>query len=522
MPYTRGMDSTHASDSRPARTVVAACVAAGLIIGFFLGRFGVSGPDPAPEQAGSVVVARAPSPTPARLNPAAPRAPTTETILADTSDDPEQFSPTLRTRIQAADASAKESREGSATSVARRFLVEIAPLILGLSEEQLPGALEMLAGVKSPILNSLFTTTLFMRWTEMNPESAMRGAESIQAESTQHRISKRAALQGALLGWAESDSDAAWNYALTQSGDLQRSRMISTVMTTLAVSNPWKAAQYAEGINDPMTRNHARASLSHQWGRSDPDAALAWAESIDDELILREILPVIIRSIAATNPERAFNLALRAPDSLSRQQELDRVIRVVAKNDPEKAFEYFQRIPEGVNAENLVTSMSSTLSSASLEQIDGYLERVDDPKARNRMLQIAMQSRVGLNDPAEAEQLLVRISEGRVRNNSFRMFAGSWSEKDPDSALDWLGQLPAGDERDFAITGFARTVVRSDPESALAWAASIDKEYIRKQTVTGLSRQWMNSDRAAAAPWILASDVLTPEQKHVLLAPGLE
>jgi hypothetical protein len=32
----------------------------------------------------------------------------------------------------------------------------------------------------------------------------------------------------------------------------------------------------------------------------------------------------------------------------------------------------------------------------------------------------------------------------------------------------------------------------------------------------------MNSDRAAAAPWILASDVLTPEEKHKLLAPGLE
>ena len=356
----------------------------------------------------------------------------------------------------------------------------------------------------------------------MNPESAMRGAESIQAESIQHRISKRSAFLGAFLGWAESDSDGAWNYVLAHEGGQERLQMISAFMSTLGVSNPWKAAQYAERIENPMTRNYARTSLSRQWGRSDPDAALAWAESINDELLLRNILPVIIRSMAETDPERAFNLALRAPDSLSRQHELDRVIRIVAESDPEKAFEFFQRIPEGVNAENLVSSMSLALSSASLEQIHGYVGRVGDPKVRNRMLQSAMQSKVGLNAPEEAEQLLVRISKGKVRNDSFRMYAGSWSRKDPDAALEWLGQLPAGDERDFAITGFARTVVRSDPEGALAWAASIDTEYIRNRTLRGLSQQWMNSDRTAAEPWILASDVLTPEQKHKLLAPGLE
>jgi hypothetical protein len=485
------MNSTHASNSRPALTVVAAGVAAGLIIGFFLGRFDASGPDPAP----------------AKLNSGAPPTPTTETILADTADDPEQLSSTLRTRIKAAEESGNELRD----------LLEIAPLILALSEEQLPGALEMLANLKSPLLKSLLTSTLFMRWTEMNPESAMRGAESIQ-----HGFSKRSALLGAFLGWAESDSDGAWNYVLTHEGGQQRLQMISAFMSTLGVSNPWKAAQYAEGIENPMTRNYARTSLSREWARSDPDAALAWVESINDELLLRKTLPVIISSIAETDPERAFNLALRAPDSLSRQRELDRVIRIVAETDPEKAFEFFQGIPEGVNAENLVPSMSLILQSASLEQIHGYVERVGDPKARNQMLQSAMQSKVGLNAPEEAEQLLVRISKGKVRNESFRMFAGSWSRKDPDAALEWLGQLPAGDERDFAITGFARTVVRSDPESALAWAASIDKEYIRTQTIRDLSQRWMNSDRAAAAPWILASDVLTPEQKHKLLAPGLE
>ena len=506
------MNSTHASDSRPALTVVAAGVAAGLIIGFFLGRFDASGPDPAPDQAGSAVVGRAPSPTPAKLNSGAPPAPTTETNLADAADDPEQLSSTLRTRIKAAEESGNPLRVS----------VEIAPLILALSEEQLPGALEMLADLKSPFLKSWLTRTLFMRWTEMNPESAMRAAESIQAESIEERFSKRSALQGAFLGWAESDSDGAWNYVLAHEGSQEQLQMISAFMWTFGVSNPSKAAQYAERIENPMTRNYARTSLSHQWGRSDPDAALAWAESINDELILRKILPVIIHSMTETDPERAFNLALRAPDSLSRQRELDRVIRTIAESDPENAFEFFERIPEGVNAENLVDSMSSTLISASLEQIHGYVERVGDPKARNRILQSAMQSKVGLNAPEEAEQLLVRISKGKVRNDSFRMFAGSWSRKDPDAALEWIGQLPAGDDRDFAITGFARTVVQSDPEGALAWAASIDKEYVRNRTLTNLSHQWMNSDRAAAAPWILASDVLTPEQKHKLLAPELE
>jgi hypothetical protein len=501
------MNSSQASVSRPALTVVAACVVAGLVIGFFLGRFGASGPDPAPDRAGSAVVGRAPSPTPDELNTGAAPAPTSETIFADAADDPELLWSTLQMRIKAVEESGNELRD----------LVEIAPLLLALSEEQLPGALEMLADLESPFLRSWLTRTLFMRWTELNPESAMRAAESIQAGSSAERFSRRSALQGAFLGWAESDSDGAWNYVLAHEGSPEQLQMISAFMWTLGASNPWKAAQYTEGIENPMTRNYARTALSRQWGKSDPDAALAWVQSIDDELILRKILPVIIRSMAETDPERAFNLALRAPDSSTRQRELDRVIRAAAEGDPEKAFEFFQRLPEGVNAENLVSAMSSTLPSASLEQIHDYVERVDDPIVRNRILQSAMQSRVGLNAPEEAEQLLVRISKGSVRNDSFRMFAESWSRKDPDATQEWLGQLPAGDERDFAITGLARTIVQADPERALAWAASIDKEYIRNRTLRGLSHQWMNSDRAAAEPWILASDVLTPEQKHQLL-----
>jgi hypothetical protein len=468
------MNSSHASVSRRALTVVGACVVAGLVIGFFLGRFGASGPDPAPDRAGSAVAGRASSPTPAKSNPGAAPAPAAEIILADAADDPERLWSTLRTRIKAVEESGNELRD----------LVEIAPLILALSEDQLPGALEMLADLESPFLRSWLTRTLFMRWTELNPEGAMRAAESIQAGSSAERVSKRSALQGAFLGWAESDSDSAWNYVLAHEGSPEQLQMISAFMWTVGASNPWKAAQYTEDIENPMTRNYARTALSRQWGKSDPDAALAWVESINDELILRKILPVIIQSMAETDSERAFNLAIRAPDSLSRQRELDRVIRAVAESDPEKAFEFFQRLPEGVNAENLVSSMSMTLTSASLEQ---------------------------------AEQLLVRISKGNVRNDSFRMFAESWSRKDPGAAQEWLGQLPAGDERDFAITGLARTIVQSDPESALAWAASIDKEYIRNRTLRGLSHQWMNSDRAAAEPWILASDVLTPEQKHQLL-----
>ena len=87
---------------------------------------------------------------------------------------------------------------------------------------------------------------------------------------------------------------------------------------------------------------------------------------------------------------------------------------------------------------------------------------------------------------------------------------------------DWLDQLPAGDERDFAITGFSTSIVRSDPHGALDWAASIDEEDVRNRTITGLSRQWLNNDPAAAAPWIQASDLLSPEQKHKLLVPGLK
>ena len=50
------MNTLHAGDSRSAWILVVGCLAIGLVLGFFLGRFGASGPDTAPDQTGSGVV----------------------------------------------------------------------------------------------------------------------------------------------------------------------------------------------------------------------------------------------------------------------------------------------------------------------------------------------------------------------------------------------------------------------------------------------------------------------------------
>ena len=114
-----------AGDSRLTRILAVACLAGGLIIGFFLGRLDTSGPDPAPDHAGSGFVGRASSPAPEKLSSGATQAPTTRAVLADVADDRAQPLSDLRSRAEAA----KESGNPL------RYIAELAPLILALSEE---------------------------------------------------------------------------------------------------------------------------------------------------------------------------------------------------------------------------------------------------------------------------------------------------------------------------------------------------------------------------------------------------
>jgi hypothetical protein len=502
------MNTLHAGDSRSAWILVVGCLAIGLVLGFLLGRFGASDPDTAPDQTGSGVVWGASSPAPNRLNSRASLAPTARTTVADVANDPAQLFSSLRSRTEAAKASGNPFRN----------FAELAPFILALREEQIPGALEMVDNLDSRS-KSLLIPTLFLRWAETDPEGAMS-----QAESMLDPASKGLALQGVLQSWSESDPESAWNYLNAREESREQSRMISDFVSIIAASDPRKAAQFAARIDDLAARNKALMSVSYQWGSNDPAAAYAWAESLGDESLARTILPGLVGSIARKNPEHAFDLALRSPDSVSRQSELGQVIHSVAQSDLAKAFELLDRVPEGVDATGFALSISKSRKwgSASLEKIDDYLERIDDATARNQILQSAVQMKANQGATAEAEQLLAQIPEGKVRNRSFRVLAGSWSSNDPGAAQDWLDQVPPGDERDFAITGLSRVIVRSDPQGALAWAASIDTETVRAQTISSLSRQWLSSDRAAAAPWIQASDTLTPEQKHRLLVTGLQ
>ena len=205
------------------------------------------------------------------------------------------------------------------------------------------------------------------------------------------------------------------------------------------------------------------------------------------------------------------------PDAKARQDELSRVIGTIAQSNPDKAFELLGQLPADANLEDLVASMAWSLGSASIEQINGYAERLSDPAARNRMLQSVLQSKVSQGAPDQAVELLVQIPEGDDRKNAFRSFTNSWAHQDPYGASAWLDQLPAGNDRDSAAAGFSQSVINSDPESALVWAASIAEPALRKASIDTLSRQWLKRDRAAAEPWIQATDLLTAEQRENLL-----
>ncbi|MEE2988316.1 MAG: hypothetical protein VX372_01975 [Verrucomicrobiota bacterium] len=301
--------------------------------------------------------------------------------------------------------------------------------------------------------------------------------------------------------------------------DPNRSRLIRSLLSRLAETEPVAALELASQIESLRDSERARVAVLEVWGRKAPAEAIAWSNHAlagEPSRTRNSQLMAIYRGFAANNPAAAFQQALAINDNNRlKNQLLDQVIRVQIESG-------------GLQAAKLTVDLVADPEmqrSLRRELVDEWAEF--DPKAAaayvaklgedaDSSIKSALVSEWAESDPAAAATWLssLDVDDPAIARASSSVIR-EWTRYDLAASADWLNSLPASPELDRAVISYTFRAAEEDPETAMSWAQSIEDDRRRTWMMERVASAWKNQD-AETFKNFLDNSELSSEQREKL------
>lgn len=283
-------------------------------------------------------------------------------------------------------------------------------------------------GLADPFSRTEALSTVFLRWGEIDPQSAAVQVLQVEGQSARTHV-----LRSVLEGWVQSAPDDAIAWA----GSLEDRKLgrTATALAQLDCAQLWPEKIFAldSTAQHPVGLNEATRELT----RRDPAAALAAIETLPDPRHRELALRTYAEELARTDPEAAGHFALANTDEEVRRGLLSAVVKSYTRSDPVAALDWIRRnVPESPLRPDLIRQATMALAE---------------------------------QDPQAASLVFPEI-EGEQSAYMARTIATTWVQTDPGAAVAWAAQLPVGDARNQAVTGLLEELFRADPATALVTA----------------------------------------------------
>lgn len=283
------------------------------------------------------------------------------------------------------------------------------------------------------------------------PQAAAEWAHSLPQSA------RAQALHGILVGWAESEPEAAirWAKNLGEREDW----MVGAVIGAWSRKDPGAAARWATGMPDGPQKNQALEQVGQAWGAKKQQEAMVWAEKLQADSDRRAALGGVVQSWAMQDGGAAIKYAEEQKDVNSREHLLSKAIYGWSLRDRPAAEEWIKKLPEG----DLKKAIEKTMAGA--------------PVIRRRVVPIPPKANeesrkkitLTFETPPELAKILVSPLN-QVRQDAILRYV-----------LDWFGR---------------------DKEKAPQWISAKLEGYVLGVCAGTLAKEWSKTDLAAAAGWV--------------------
>jgi hypothetical protein len=417
---------------------------------------------------------------------------------------------------------------------------------------------------------------LIERWAELEPEAALRYAETLsQGSDAQYAIAAVIGTWGAnnakaaedavermADGFPKSIARAAMVSVLAASNPhrafalLEQSRPfyenITALFGTWAERNPDEAAAHALKLRADWQQSLALKIVAEKWNKSDRDGALAWAQSLPSipgegvTIERRDPKPLaaVLKTWFSEDAESALRWLEQQPDSAMKTDVLGVLSKDLGSENPQQAVEAASMMPAGKAQESALRNLIREWGESDFDGALDWAQQHTDQRIRNSLLP-PLVDQLASRDPHAAldiAQTLEGESQTRSVSGVLRAWAGkepeaaaewasaqpendkllssvawSWAQTNRERALEWATSLPEGPAKDAALTGGVRMIAQSEqPLLTLPWITSIGSEDKRARAYEELASWWLRSDPAKARAWLETAPIPAPKKADLL------
>ncbi len=323
----------------------------------------------------------------------------------------------------------------------------------------------------------------------------------------------------AMSGWAQSDPEAALEYAASRKMD---HGLYHGVIRGWARVDLAEAETYVQGVEDDGLRRRMVSALGESYvDQRGVAGALAWATAAldgGDEGFARAVVDDILGRSMHHNPADVADWIDQHGDQANIHSWMfEHTAGNLARRDPRLAAQWLE------------------------DQL--HDDRANDGRAISRVVrEWAKQA------PEEAVAWMENVGQSRKLNDDvFRHLAGAWSSRDPDAALEWAGGLdaarkkraygaivgrmpeerigamtdwiqrsPADVSMDSAREAFAWRTFKKHPTTALAEASRIVNTKHREGMLVRLAHSVFRESPDAVTAWLPSSGLAPKVQEQIL------
>lgn len=366
---------------------------------------------------------------------------------------------------------------------------------------------------------------LYRVWALHDPKAAMASAATIQFPL------KAAAEAGVVQGWTEQDPKAAKAWIDTLSDGTRKSRAVTSFLNTLAKVAPARlveaiqvnpsfltsantyptfsqlsavepklAVEAAQKLPKGPTRRYALSISITGWYNHDPKAAREYLRTLSQSGgHVEEVRSALSNMAMNQSPEEAIALANELLPRQARASVMESVYVWWVMQEPQAARAWLNQLTDASLKRSLEQSeISSLIHNNPHEAIRKILEKPQLMAQNSHMF-----SRLAQSDPRAAVEAVMKLPEGRSRNNAIASLASGWAESEPEAAIQWLRQLPPGTARNEAFQRALYSQARQDPQRAIETASTeLSAGWERTNLINNAVSNWFHTDPVAAEKWV--------------------
>jgi len=372
------------------------------------------------------------------------------------------------------------------------------------------------------------------------PEAAAEWARTLPSNA------RRQALHGILVGWAESDSLAAIQWA--ENLDEQEKWVLSNVISTWGRKDPVAASKWVMEQPGGLDRNQLLESLGQAWGGKDRDQAMKWVDGLKDEQEKAAFVGGVAFSFGMNEPQGAIQWAEKLADPKVKEASLVQAVRAWGYRDRTAVEKWLAGLPEGDLKKAAQEGLKNRIvrrrvANSPATQRKKVVLPFETPAELQRLVEAPVnQAREDAitqyvlkwfeQDKEKATQWVAAKLQGWVLAKTAGAVARKWSQSDPVKAAEWVWQVPPlwqdflsslgcewatdmpdkiaplvlkwreGARRQVILRGVCNAWGQKDPVAALAWTDSLPPGDTRKYARKGLVVGWTCKDDAGCLAWI--------------------